>query len=235
MVRRWRPAGRRIVLALVALIMARAGAEADPIGTVSLTYLDSASEAIDLTDNLTVNMPANATAGINAYAYSGNVYVGFYQYQVNSGPTVNSFCMDAFNESSSSAQPYSVISLASGPVASAYGNVAMGPAAAQTIEALWAMNYNNALASSTVAAELQEAIWMTEVQAIGGTFSSSTYETAATAMVTATGSYAGSLPDLFAYSNPTMQDFIGVPDAGATAMLLGLSLPVLVLIRRKCF
>jgi hypothetical protein len=54
-------------------------------------------------------------------------------------------------------------------------------------------------------------------------------------MVTATGSYAGSLPDLFAYSNPTMQDFIGVPDAGATAMLLGLSLPVLVLIRRKCF
>jgi hypothetical protein len=231
----------RRTLALAALVMASGTA-----GAVPLTFEGVPGGS---SDYISVNIPANSGTGFAGYSLSSlDVYVGFASYQIGTGPVTDTFCVDFYNDSIQASEPYSPISLASGPQASAYVNVAMGSAAAATIEKLWAMNYSTAVANArngnySTSAELQEAIWMTEALAAGGTFSGSTYESAALTMYDAAGNYNGPLTPLFDYSNPLYQDYIGVgadsgdpvPDSGATVVLLGLSFPGLVLIRRKFF
>jgi hypothetical protein len=215
-----------MVPALAAWIMVRTNAGAVPLTFEGVTSGDS--------DYISVNVPAHA--GSAAYNINNlDVYVGFSTYSIGSGPVVDSFCMDFYNDSNPSQLAYTPISLASGPVASAYGNVGMGASAALTIEKLWALNYATAQGNATTAAVLQEAVWLTEALAAGGTFTGATYGAQAQTMYNDALAYSGNLnlPPLFDYSNPSYQDYIGVPDGGATAALLGLSFAGLAMIRRK--
>ena len=214
------------VLALGALIMARFTA-----GAVPLTYDGVAGGD---TDYISVNIPAGG--GNSAYVINNfDVHVGFVTYQIGSGSLVDSFCIDFYDDSSFSQLNYTPINLASGPVTSAYGNVSMGSSAAVTIEKLWALNYSAAQGNTTTAAVLQEAIWMTEAVAAGGTFAGTTYGAQAQTMYNNAQAYSGALPlpALIDNSNPSAQDYIGIPDGGTTAALLGLSFTGLTVIRRK--
>ena len=213
-----------VVLALVALVMAQATAKAVPLTFEGVTG--------GLNDYLDVNIPSHGSTP--AYTYSGDTDVGFATYKVGSGPVTYSFCMDIYDASIPQAENYTAVNLGSAPV-SAFGSVAMGPSTALTVEKLWAMNYTAAQASITVAATLQEAIWKAIAQSAGGTVTAVEYESAANAMLVDTQSYTGGLPPLFAWSNNTYQDYIGVPDGGETVALLGASMSGIIVIRRKYF
>lgn len=214
----------KVVPVLVALIMASASAEAVPLTFEGVTG--------DLNDYLEVNIPAHGSTP--AYTYSGDTDVGFATYKVGNGPVVDSFCIDPYDPSIAQSENYTAVSLSASPVTS-FGNVAMGASTAVTIEKLWAMNYTAALSSITTAAALQEAIWKAIAESAGGTVTGVEYESAANAMLVDTQSYQGGLPPLFAWSNNSYQDYIGVPDGGATVALLGFSLSGLEIIRRKYF
>jgi len=214
----------KLVLALVALIMAQTTAKAVPLTFEGVTG--------DLNDYLEVNIPAHGSTP--AYTYSGDTDVGFATYKVGNGPTVDSFCIDIYDPSIPQSENYTAVSLSASPVSS-FGSVAMGASTAITIEKLWAMNYTAALSSITTAAALQEAIWKAIAESAGGTVTGVEYESAANAMLVDTQSYQGGLPPLFAWSNNSYQDYLGVPDGGATAALLGVSLSGIAIIRRKYF
>lgn len=214
----------KMVLALVALIMAPVASRAVPLTFQEVTG--------DLNDYLTVSIPAHGSTA--AYSYSGDTDVGFTAIKVGSGPTVDSFCIDPYDASIAQTENYTAVSLASAPQ-SLYGSVAMGASTAVTIEKLWAMNYNQALTSETTAAALQVAIWKAIAESAGGTVTAVEYESAANTMLTDTQSYTGGLPPLFAWSNNSYQDYIGVPDGASTALLLGGALSGVMLIRRKYF
>jgi len=214
----------KLVLAVVALIMAQATAQAVPLTFEGVTG--------DLNDYLEVNIPAHGSTP--AYTYSGDTDVGFATYKIGNGPTVDSFCIDIYDPSIPQVENYTQVSLSASPVTS-FGSVAMGSATAITIEKLWAMNYTAALSSITTAAALQEAIWKAIAESAGGTVTGVEYESEANAMLADTQSYQGGLPPLFAWSNNTYQDYLSVPDGGTTAALLGASMTSLILIRRKYF
>ncbi len=179
-----------------------------------------------------------------------SVEIGFYTYNLNgAGPVVKSFCIDFYDAAPSTPQPYSAIALASAPQSYGLLNTAMGAGAATTIEKLWALNYNNALASPLIAAELQVAIWKAIAQSTllsdGITHGSLTVgsgadplETGANTLLANAASYSGPLPDLFAWSNEQAkgiyQDYIGVPDGGLTVVLLGMALTGLAAMSRRC-
>jgi hypothetical protein len=215
---------RKVVLALVALIMAGATAEAVPLTFVEVTG--------DLNDYISVDIPAHGTTP--AYTYAGDTDVGFAAIKVGNGPVVDSFCIDPYDPSIAKSENYTAVNLSASPV-STFGNVAMNASAAVTIEKLWAMYYTSALSSVTVAATLQEAIWKAIAESNGGTVTGVEYESQANAMLVDTQSYTGGLPPLFAWSNSSYQDYIGVPDGGSTMALLGLSLSGVAFIRRKYF
>jgi len=213
-------------LAFAALIMTRATTGAVPLTFDGVIGGD--------TDYISVSVPA--TSSHPAYSVNNfDVHVGFSSYQIGSGSVVDSFCIDFYQDSSTSQLSYTPISLASGPLASAYPNVAMGSSAAWTIEKLWALNYTAAQGNATTAAVLQEAIWLTEALAVGGTFSGTTYGAQAQTMYNNAVAYSSAFtaPDLFDYSNPSYQDYIGIPDGGTTMAMLGLSFTGITVIRRK--
>jgi hypothetical protein len=206
------------------------------------------------TTTLNVNIPAHGSTA--AFSYSGGVYVGFHTYHIESGSfqQYKSFCIDFYDHTSTATHEYTATSLESAPL-STFGDVAMGAGASQTIKALWALNYDDALAAATAAtpnytksAELQLAIWKAIAIGSGGTATGSTYNAGANTMLASAASYSGTLPGLFAWSNSDayekFQDFIGipnspidpppgVPDGGATVALLGIALSGLAAIRKK--
>jgi hypothetical protein len=212
----------KLVLAVVALVMGQAAAEAVPLTFEGVTG--------DLNDYLEVNIPAHGSTP--AYTYSGDTDVGFATYRIGNGPTVDSFCIDPYDPSIPQSENYTAVSLTASPVSS-FGSVAMGSSTAVTIEKLWAMNYTAALSSITTAAALQEAIWKAIAESAGGTVTGVEYESEANAMLVDTQSYHGGLPPLFAWSNNNYQDYIGVPDGGSTVAFLGFALSGLEVVRRK--
>jgi hypothetical protein len=212
----------RILLALFALFMAPHAAVAVPLTFEGVTG--------GLNDYVEVSIPAHGSTP--AFSSSGDEQVGFATYQAGSGPLTYSFCMDPYDPSIAKTENYTAVSLTAGPESS-LGSVAMGSSAAVTIEKLWAMNYSAAQTSITAAAALQVAIWKAVAESQGGTVTAVEYENQANEMLVDTVSYQGGVPPLFAWSNNHYQDYIGVPDGGVTAALLGLSLAGVAMLRRK--
>jgi len=210
-----------MMLGLVALIMAQGAAKAVPLTMEGVTG--------NLNDYVTFSIPAHGSTP--AFNYSSDESMGFTTYKVGSGPLVYSFCMDP---STTQTENYTAVPLASGPESS-FGSVAMGSTAALAIEKLWGTYYSSARANATVAAELQLAIWTEVAESQGGTVSAVFYQTQANDMLVDSQSYSGSLPPLFAWSNNSYQDYIGVPDGGTTALLLGLGLTGVAAVRRRYF
>jgi VPDSG-CTERM motif len=152
------------------------------------------------------------------------VYAGITQLKVN-GVVTNSFCIDPYQWSSGTSQPYIVTDLASAPVP------AMGSSAALLVNSLWADYYTQALTSASIAAGLQIAIWETVA---GSNFSVVGSDFGAAGMITYANAHAGNA-GLVALSNPTYQDYVvqNVPDAGTTLVLLGLGLVAMAAVGRK--
>ncbi|MCZ7636873.1 MAG: VPDSG-CTERM sorting domain-containing protein [Verrucomicrobia bacterium] len=180
--------------------------------------------------------------------YSGSVYAGFYVIRVgNPGSEFKSFCLDLYDFSDTSYHDYSKAALKDAPQSVGNSGIAMGTLGAEAVKKLWAMNYQTALSNPATAAALQVAIWEAVNDAdvglnlAGGSFvlnTTGSIRTAAQAMLDAVGSYNGPTPDLFAWVNTTdathYQDYIGVPDGGATLMLLGMGVCGLAFVSRRC-
>ena len=180
---------------------------------------------------------------------------GVFKLQIgNPGSEFKTFCIDLYDNASTSYQNYTAGSLAAAPlVGGATPDQPMGPAAALAVSKLWAMNYSAALGDATKGQALQIAIWevVTETKLgnsydlTAGSFilntTASGARTAANAMLTSLANYDenthGPLPDLFAWTsaegNNQFQDYIGVPDGGATLALLGLAMGVLSVASRR--
>src|ERR1700739_1238575 len=101
-----KPNASKLVLALVALIMAQATAKAVPLTFGEVTG--------DLNDYLTVNIPAHGSAP--AYNYTGDTDVGFSTYKIGSGPPVDSFCIDIYDPSIPQTENYTAVNLTASPV-----------------------------------------------------------------------------------------------------------------------
>jgi len=148
---------------------------------------------------------------------------------VNGVSTVG-FCIDPFQYSSGSNQPYTVNAVKDAPV-----GIPMGVANAKIIGQLWTSYFTSALSNASVAAGLQIAIWET----VGGSnfslVSGNDYGAAAM-LLAVTGSSIASAPNLFALTSRTSQDYIiQVPEGGATVALLGLALIGLAATRKLKF
>lgn len=153
------------------------------------------------------------------------VYAGVTQLKVN-GVATNSFCIDPYQWSSGASQSYIVTDLANAPV-----SVAMGAAAAQTANDLWANYYTQALSNDSIAAGLQIAIWETVA---GSNFSVIGSDYGAAGMITFAKAHAADA-SLVALSSREFQDYVvqNVPDAGTTLVLLGLGLVAMAAMGRK--
>jgi hypothetical protein len=165
-----------------------------------------------------------------------NVYAGVTQLKVD-GVATNSFCIDPYQWSSSSAVPYVVKDLASAPVTefSATVTPAMGAVAAQTVGKLWAKYYQSALGDAGVAAGLQIAIWET-VAGDNFAVTGDLYGYQEMIADVTTGADARIAPaNLVAVSSTTNQDYVvlNVPDGGMTVALLGFGMVALAIVRRR--
>jgi len=219
---------RRLALVLAVCTMTGATALA-----ANMTFDGVAGDDIV---GLNISMP-------NGYTYGGGgVYAGYYNYSINNGPNIASFCIDFYDESANG--PVTWTKLADAPV-STFGNVAMGATAAKWIEALWAQNYSTTLTADQ-AAVLQVAIWKAIAVADGGTCwvtgttaTQASIDTLANQELTAAENYTGVLPHLFAWTSapgasPTIQGYIGYcPDGGMTLALLGMAFTGLAVMRSR--
>ena len=107
--------------------------------------------------------PDHVVSIISPTLGSLTVYAGVTQLTIAGIGTIDSFCIDPYQFSSSASNKYTVTNLASAPLTT-YSSVmapAMGATAASTINYLWAYYYTSALTNADVAAGLQIAIWET--------------------------------------------------------------------------
>ncbi len=214
----------RLAIILGVSIGAAVSAWAGPytIGTVTVTE--------------TGTSPAKTVQIISGTLGPLDVYAGITELTVDGVPT-NSFCIDPYQYSNSSAQPYTVASLASAP--SPTGG--MGSDAALIISNLWAENYQAALGDDPgSAAGLQIAIWEEVASGTGISFllapGQSDYGASTMIAAALAADSNGVAPvSLVALSNTTYQDYVvqNVPDSGMTLVLLGFGLASLAIVGRK--
>lgn len=178
--------------------------------------------------------------------YNGGAYVGVENLKVNGVPT-KGFCIDLYHFSSGSSVLYSVDPLALSPSATPPG--AMGTAKADFIKEMWAYDYANALTGNNQAAGFQLALWGILQGSIsggvvtpdwtwlgGGAATAATYD--ADDLIAWANGNSGPLANVVGLnavgvaSGPQAYAIPGVPDAGFTAMLLGLGLAGLGGVRR---
>jgi hypothetical protein len=164
------------------------------------------------------------------------VYAGVVKLVVD-GTAMDGFCIDPFHFSLPSSTGYSYVPLTSAPK----GNN-MSPGTALLIERLWGSYYPAALSSASTGAGLQIAIW----ELVGGSsfhlLSANDYGASGFLSTVESSSYTGPTADLLGLTGPG-QDYTvlappnsqvsPVPDAAATATLLGLALCGLAAMRSK--
>jgi VPDSG-CTERM motif len=158
------------------------------------------------------------------------VYAGILNLQIN-GVATQGFCIDPFHWSINGPQTYNFEPLASAPKDPVNG---MGALKALEIEQLWAQYYSSDM-SNEQAAGLQIAIW----DIVGGSSFQldSGNDYGASGMLTwVTGHSGAPTANLIAVTGPG-QDYVipnsSVPDAGETAVLLGMGLAGIALMRSK--
>ena len=158
------------------------------------------------------------------------VYAGILNLQIN-GVATQGFCIDPFHWSVNGPQTYNFEPLASAPKDPVNG---MGALKALEIEQLWAQYYSSSM-SNEQAAGLQIAIW----DIVGGSnfqLDSGNDYGASGMLGWVTDHSQAPTANLIAVTGPG-QDYVipcsSVPDAGETAVLLGMGLAGIALMRSK--
>jgi hypothetical protein len=167
---------------------------------------------------------------------TASVYAGIVDLQVN-GVAMDGFCIDPFHWSIPGLQSYNTETLGAGPKAP---GGPMGAATALKIEQLWAQYYSVGMSGQN-AAGLQIAIW----DLVGGAnfqLDSSPDYGAGDMLAWVNNNPTASAADLIAVTGPG-QDYVipngpniphfSVPDGGTTALLLGMGLISLIIMRSK--
>ena len=164
--------------------------------------------------------------------YTGGVYVGVENLLVD-GVLYQGFCIDLHRFASSSSLEYTIDPLASSPL----HGPAIGETTANLIKEMWAQYYAGALTDANTAAGLQLAIWSVIMGVDDWTWLNSADHYGADEMIAWANTHDGPLADLVALNRTdgSSQSYAiqGVPDGGATVMLLGGALMALGVLRRK--
>ena len=164
--------------------------------------------------------------------YTGNVLAGINQLLVD-GVAANGFCIDPFHFSLPSSNGYQFTPLALAPKAPG----TMGVIKADEISRLWTMAYSPTMTASQAAA-FQIAIW----EIVGGpNFSLTGNDYGASNLLTSLASFTGPVASLIGLTGPG-QDYViqdvrlrpsGVPESGATMLLLAMASGGLLSVERR--
>lgn len=215
-------------------------------GAVGLALVSGSAWATTLKEIGVINA-RTVTIGGTGNGYHGSVYAGLYEIAINNDANkFKTFCIDVYDFSPSTYQTYGTDLLRNAPQSVGDTGIEMGLAGETAVRTLWAIGYQAALTDADKAAGLQVAIWeavndtATGYNLSSGKFTA-TGSTAvinyATSFLNQIATYSGPLPSLFAWVNKTdtthYQDYIGVPDGGATVALLGLAMGTMAIVRRK--
>lgn len=206
---------RQILVVLCLLILGPGVAQALTVQEIGV----SPTQIVNITTTIypTVGAP---------YVWTGNVYAGVNLLRVGTDAgtnfvPMNGFCIDPFHFSRGSSTGYSYVALANAPKPPG------GPLSTlqvTLIERLWGSYYTAALTNASTAAGLQIAIWNIVGAALGFHVNGYDYGAAGFLAVVSAANYSGPRTHLIALTGPG-QDYIveNVPDAGATAGMLGLA------------
>ncbi len=176
--------------------------------------------------------------GINVPIWNGGVYAGVEKLLVD-GVAYNAFCIDLLHFSPTGTKTYTIEPLAVSPEAE------MGPEKAAFIQEMWAEYYDAAVGDATEAAAFQLAIWaVLQGTVVGGqadpnwswlTSDPLGIKAIAASRIAWANANDGPLANVVGLNNPSYQTFAieGVPDGGATVMLLGGALMLLGVLRRQ--
>ncbi len=152
------------------------------------------------------------------------VHAGIVRLTIN-GVATNGLCIDPYQWSNGSPQPYVVADLLSAPLPP------MGSAAALTVSKLWADNFSMALSDASTAAGLQIAIW----EAVAGNHFSVVGNDYGAAEMIASARGRGVGSSLIAVTSSRYQDYAvaQVPESASTLALLSFGFVGLAAFRRK--
>ncbi len=180
--------------------------------------------------------------GINVPIWNGGVYAGVENLLID-GVAYRAFCIDLYHFSPNGTATYTVRPLGDSPSADPPGP--MGADKAAYIKEMWAQYYAAAVTDASRAAGFQLALWSILQGTIAGgvvtpswtwlTSDPSGNHYGADALITWTNTHQGALADVDGLNNNSLQAFAveGVPDGGATVMLLGGALIALGALRRR--
>ena len=163
----------------------------------------------------------------------GGVQAGIYHFDLPGTTNLPTwgFCIEM--QYSNQGGLYNLAALQDSPVTNGpdINNGPMGSEKAALIQKLWATHIQDTKTDAGAAA-FQVAIWET---VYGDTFTidETAIQTKATQYMADANSYAGSLPNLIVYTNPTSQDYVVCVPAPAAIVLAGLGLGLVGWVKRR--